>query len=251
MSFVAVAIGGSALIGAGASIIAGNKSSKAIQSQANADAQRQAAQDAESRRRYDMERADLAPWLNAGGPAITRLGEGTAPGGEFDRSFTLADFNKDPGYDFRQQEGQRGVEASASARGGLLSGGTLKALDRYNQDFASNEYGAAYNRFNTDMNTRFNRLASVAGVGQTAVNSGIAAGENLTGNLQTGVNNLNASGDSAANARASSYINTGNAITGAAGQIGNYFALRDLYKSPSMISPATNAYGIANAGDIY
>ena len=49
----------------------------------------------------------------------------------------MSDFTRDPGYQFRQQEGQRGVENSAAARGGILSGGALKAISRYNQDFAS------------------------------------------------------------------------------------------------------------------
>lgn len=161
--------------------------------------------------------------------------------GSLDRKFTLGDFNKDPGYDFRQQEGQRGVENSAAARGGILSGGALKAIARYNSDFASGEYGAAYNRFNNDQTTRFNRLSALAGTGQTATNDGIAAGNQLTSNLQTGVNNVTNNISNAANARASGYVNTGNAITGAAGQVGNYFALRDLYKAPPKM-PAGSSY---------
>lgn len=56
-------------------------------------------------------------------------------------------FQKDPGYDFRMQEGQNAIESSAAARGGQLSGATLKALAKYGQDYASNEYQNAYGRY--------------------------------------------------------------------------------------------------------
>lgn len=68
---------------------------------------------------------------------------------------TLADLQADPGYQIRLQEGLKGVQTSAAAKGTLLSGGTLKGLERFGQDFASNEYSNLYNRqFN---NLGFNR----------------------------------------------------------------------------------------------
>lgn len=218
------AVIGAAVIGAGASIISGNKAAKAQTQATAANTALQLAQNAEAKRQYDLGRADLAPYRDAGYTALGQLGTGTQTGGDFNRSFGLADFVKDPGYAFRQQEGQRGVEASAAARGGILSGGALKALSRYNQDYASGEYGAAYGRFNNDMTSRYNRLAGLAQTGQTATNSGIASGNALTGQLQTGVNNISGNNNAAANARASSYVNTGNAISGAANQISSLFA---------------------------
>jgi hypothetical protein len=214
MPVAAIAGVAAAGIGAAGSIIAGNKAAKAQKSATKANTALQQEQDAEAKRQYDLARSDLAPYREAGYTALGQLGTGTKDGGDFNRSFTMADFVKDPGYDFRQAEGERGVEASAAARGGILSGGALKALARYNQDYASGEYGAAYNRFNNDMTTRYNRLAGLAQTGQTATNSGIAAGNELTGQLQTGVNNIASNNNAAANARASSYVNTGNAISG-------------------------------------
>lgn len=52
----------------------------------------------------------------------------------------------DPGVQFRMDEGRKALEASAAARGGLLSGGTLAALQRQGQELGSQEYGAAWNR---------------------------------------------------------------------------------------------------------
>jgi hypothetical protein len=52
----------------------------------------------------------------------------------------------DPGVAFRQDQERRALEGSAAARGDLLSGGNLKALQSRSQDLASQEYGQAWNR---------------------------------------------------------------------------------------------------------
>ena len=214
MTWAAVAIGGSALVSAG---IGAYSASKAAGEQAKAADQATA----ESRRQFDLNRTDLAPYREAGTTALSTLAPATAPGAEFNRPFTMADFVKDPGYEFRRAEGQRGVERSASARGLTLSGGTLKALDRYNQDYASGEFGTAFNRYQSDLTGRFNRLSSIAGTGQTATNTGIAAGNDLSGQISQNVLGTG-------NARASSYVAGGNAIGEAAGNIGQYFTLKSL-----------------------
>jgi len=63
----------------------------------------------------------------------------------------------DPGYLFRLSEGQKVLENSAAARGGLLSGQTGKALQQYGQNFASNEFGNIYDRYNRAYADAFNR----------------------------------------------------------------------------------------------
>jgi len=136
--------------------------------------------------------------------------------GDLNRDFTLADFNKDPGYQFRMDEGTQALERSAAARGGLLSGGTLKDLTNYSQGVASGEYSNAYNRFNADRTQRFNRLSALAGTGQTAatnLNSDATNLGNTVGNNILG----------AANARSAGYVNTGNAINSGINTIGNYY----------------------------
>lgn len=78
----------------------------------------------------------------------------TAPNTAFSKPFQ---FQADPGYDFRLSEGMRGINNSAAARGGVLSGAALKAASKYNQDFASNEYGNAFNRYETTNTDQYNR----------------------------------------------------------------------------------------------
>jgi hypothetical protein len=52
----------------------------------------------------------------------------------------------DPGYQARLRLGTEALQGSEAAKGSVLSGGALKALDQYAQDYASNEFGNVYNR---------------------------------------------------------------------------------------------------------
>lgn len=141
---------------------------------------------------YNQQRADAEPWRAAGTRAL-----GGMENADFQRDFTMGDFQQDPGYAFRMAEGQKALERSAAARGGLMSGGTLKALSRYGQDFASNEYQNAYTRFNADRDRRFNRLSSLAGMGQNAVAGMSGAAQNYAnqaGSNMIGAGNAQAAG---------------------------------------------------------
>ena len=66
------------------------------------------------------------------------------------RNFGASDFQTDPGYNFRLSEGLKALDRQAAARGGMMSGAALKAAGRYGQDVASQEYGNAFNRFQTN-----------------------------------------------------------------------------------------------------
>jgi hypothetical protein len=129
--------------------------------------------------------------------------------------FGMDQFNADPGYAFRMSEGMKGLERSAAARGGLLSGSTLKGIQRFGQDLASQEYTNAFNRYQTERNARLNPLQSLAGMSQTATNQLGAAGQNYA----------NAAGQAigaGAQARASGYMGVANAASGGLGQYMNY-----------------------------
>lgn len=229
MSGIATAIVASAVIG-------GDVASDSSRNAANA--QKDAAQLASNTEleQFRQNREDMQPWREAGAGALKQMTEGTAAGGDFNRDFTLADFTRDPGYDFRMAEGARALDRSAAARGGVLSGGALRGVTRYGQDFASGEYQNAYNRFNNDRTQRFNRLASLAGTGQTATRDVAQMGSQVAGNV---ANNIIGAG----NAQASSYVGQGNAISGAAQSLGN-FAMNQYFMNqmkPTTPPPTTTA----------
>jgi hypothetical protein len=112
-------------------------------------------------------------------------------------------------------EGMKGLERSAAARGGLLSGSAMKGIQRFGQDLGSQEYMNAFNRYQTERNAQLNPLQSLAGVGQTTSQQLGAAGQTMAGN----VGNLMTGG---AAARASGYVGQANSLTGALGNYLNY-----------------------------
>ena len=91
--------------------------------------------------------------------------------GKYARPFGMADFQADPGYAFRLSEGLKALEASRAARGGLLSGATGKALTRYGQEMGAQEYGSAFNRYQTERANRLQPLAGLTDRKSTRLNS--------------------------------------------------------------------------------
>jgi hypothetical protein len=219
------------VVGGVGSYLGGKEQADAARAAANTSADAARYQTDVQRQMYDLTRSDQAPWREAGANALTQLTSGTVPGGDLVRSFTASDYEADPGYAFRQSEGLKAIERSAAARGGALSGGTMRGIERFGQGLASEEYGNAFNRYQTNQSNRFNRLASIAGLGQTATSATGAAGSNYA-NAITGISNANATNQgnaflAAGNARASGYAGIGNSIASAPT---NYLLLSSLMK---------------------
>ena len=99
---------------------------------------------------------------------------GAADYGKYARDFSMADYQADPGYAFRLSEGQKALDRQAAARGGLISGGALRAATRYGQEMGSQEYGNAFNRYQTNRANQLQPLGSLMSSGQAAA-SGQAA----------------------------------------------------------------------------
>ena len=167
-------------------------------------------------RMYEEGVARQQPFYQAGVNALPQYVSGIQQGGELVRGFTPADFTADPGYGFRLSEGQKALDRQAAARGGLISGGALRAAQRYGQEMGSQEYTNAYNRFRDTQGLRRNALAGVAGYGPTAAGAINAAGQNyatgaggiMSGQGETSANALLASQQ----ARSSSYGQLGSAL---------------------------------------
>lgn len=104
--------------------------------------------------------------------------------GSFTQPFDVEQFYKyqDPGYAFRLQQGNQALLNQASAGSGALSGAALKDLLQFNQDYASTEYGNAFNRYQTQQGNIFSRLFDVARLGQNAAAGVGTEGTSLAGN---------------------------------------------------------------------
>lgn len=175
----------------------------------SADASRSAANKAASATRsdrdlqkymYDQTRADNMPALESRNNALSQLQlmlgltgkEGDAGHGSLLEQFDATDLQNEPGYQFGLAQGGQAIERSASARGGLYSGATLKALQKYGQDYAGTKYDQAFNRHRATQDATANRLLSLAGLGQAGSSQIAAAGQNYADRVgQANYNNAN------------------------------------------------------------
>jgi hypothetical protein len=218
-TIAAVATVGSSILGSRASGQAAN-------------AQQQAAAQASDVQRDIFERqVELQePFREAGLKGQNRLmellgigGTAGAPGyGKYATAeFTPEKFQTDPGYAFRMSEGMKALERSAAAKGGLLSGATLKGTQRFGQDLASQEYQNAFNRYQAERTGTLNPYQALAGTAQSSANvlgqQAGALGQSLGSNII-----------GAGNAQASGYIGQANAITGGLGQGINFYQNQQL-----------------------
>ncbi len=201
MSWIAVAIAGSAALSAYENKRAGDISAGAADRAGNLQYQM-----------FQQNQANQAPWLKAGQEALTQMETGTRPGGEFAKPFTMADYQADPGYQFRLQQGQQGIQNQAAAQGQFYSPNFINSATRFNQDQASQEYGNAYNRYVSNQTNTFNRLASLSGLGQTSANQIGTAGQNYATNAGN-------AGMASAQARGQGAVGATNALQGG---VGNY-----------------------------
>ena len=187
-----------AIIGAGVGLYSANQQKKSAKGAANAVAKSEQAAIAEQRRQYDLSRSDQMPWMDAGKRALGSM--------EALNSGDFSKFYASPDYNWTLNEGMKGLDRSAAARGRLYSGGYGEDLTRYAQGAASTQY-----------NNYYSKMAELAGVGQRTT-------ENL-GNL--GQNYANAFGRSQQNigdARASGYLANGQVNSSLAGGLGNAFS---------------------------
>lgn len=204
---IGLGVAGAAGIG---SAIAGHRgASKA------AKAQERSAREAMDLQReiYGQQRADQAPWLQAGQASLADLLR-QMQGGAFSNNVNPQSLAGDPGYQFRLAEGQKALERSAAARGGLNSGGTMRSLARYSQGVASDEYQNAWNRNRMSNMDSFGRLAQLAGMGQGAAQSLGGFGSQYAGQMG---NLYGAVG----NAQSAGHIGRANAVSGGLQTLGN------------------------------
>ena len=165
MSGIATAIVSSAVIGGVSSRKAGKAQGKAAKSAA---ASQEAIADeniALQRELANQQRKDFAPWRDVGKQALDQMWEGVKSG-----AFEVGniDVTKDPGYQFRMDQGIEALDKSAAARGRLLSGAQQKGVTDYSQNLASQEYANAYAREANEKARKYNMLSGLSSGGQAS-----------------------------------------------------------------------------------
>jgi hypothetical protein len=167
---------------------------------------------------YGQQTALNAPYREAGLTAQNKMlsllglgGDTNAPGyGQYAKDFSMADYQADPGYAFRLSEGMKQLAGGARAQGGAVSGRTMMGAQKYAQGLASEEYGNAFNRYQTNRANQLNPLGSIMSAGQSAANQQSAAAGTYGANAATTMGN-------AANVAGSAQLGAANTLAGGLG----------------------------------
>ena len=93
---------------------------------------------------------------------------GAADFGRYAKDFQMSDYQADPGYAYRLQQGIDAMNKMAAARGGLMSGSAIKGGIKFGQDMGSEEYGNAYARYQQNRANQLNPLGTFATAGMNA-----------------------------------------------------------------------------------
>ena len=179
-------------------------------------------------------REDNMPALEARNASLAKMREmlgisGTGAG-TMSSALTARQVQAEPGYQFGLDQGQQAMQRQANARGMLNSGNALLAASRYGNDYAATKYGDSWNRLQGERTNSFNRLASVAGLGQTGASQIGQSGQ--TAALNAGNNMMSAS-----NAQAAGTLSQANAWTNAGNQVAGWYANKNRASS----QPATSS----------
>lgn len=198
MTWVAVAVGGGALLGG---VIQGQAAQGAAQTQANA------AQNAQniSLQEFNTITGQEQPFMQAGYGALSALnyGLGTGPNdatkaggtglgyGSLTAPFTTQNWQQlSPQYNFTKQQGQQGVLNTDATGQGSLSGSAAKDLINYNQSAANQSFGQAFNQYQTQQGNIFSRLSGIAQLGQNAAANTGYQGTALAGQQAQSATNI-------------------------------------------------------------
>jgi hypothetical protein len=257
---VGLAIAGiGAVAGAGIGA-AGSESAASTQASAAENAQALQAQEEQNslnfqEQEWNTQQANEAPWLAAGKGGLANLQAILAqPGQGWDQTFqapTAAQAEAQPGYQFQLGQGEQAIQNMYAAKGSAGGGNEGEALTNYAENAARSDYNNVYNQaFNTyqqnygQYNNQLNRLASLAGLGQTSANTlgqeGQGAATNvgnisLTAGAQQGQDIQNAGA-----AEASGYAGLANAFGGGVNSISNLLALQQILSNQNnanLLSP--------------
>lgn len=215
-SFVATAVIGAGVLGAGASIYGANKA---------ADAQTSAAQLAANtaQTQFNTTNTNLAPFRQIGTDAGTqlsaRLSDLTSP-----ITMDEATLENTPGYQFNVTQGLKATQNSAAARGLGTSGAALKGAAIFATGLADSTYQNQFSNANTNQTNAFNRLSGLVSTGENAAaQTGVLGNQAATtvAGAQIGAGNAQAAGANA----------TGTALSSLANNVGGYAAYKGLYGS--------------------
>lgn len=166
---------------------------------------------------------------------------GAVPAGYFTQQFDPNNLNGNPAYEFALKQGGQATRNADTPGMGALSGAALKDLTAFNVGTANSYENQYFNQFQNQQNNIFDRLSSIAGLGQNAA----AQVGNNGATLGTGVAQAQAG---AAASQAGGIVGATNAITNGASTLGGMMYMGGKGGGAG-IDPNGNLGGPSSAGD--
>ena len=173
---------------------------------------------------FNQQVGNLAPFRESGAGALSQLkylqgigtpGQGqtasSAPSGGYgslNQPFNASYMQQySPAYQFQLQQGQQGVLNQDAGSQGALSGAALKDLTSFNQNYANTAFNSAFNQYQTQNQNTYNRLSSIANLGEAAASNQATGGSNYAQGIGQSLTNVGT-------AQAAGTVGTANAISG-------------------------------------
>jgi hypothetical protein len=236
------------LIAAGSAIVGGAISASGARSASKTQAASAREATALQKEQFDQQMALQEPYRQAGLTGQNRLmemlglgGNANAAGyGRYARDFGMSDYQQDPGYLFRLSEGMRALQRNAGARGGLISGQTMRGMEDYAQNAASGEYQNAFNRYQINRQNQLQPLGNLMSSGQAAASN--QAGQAGQYGVNAG-NMINQAGQSIAAGQMGMANSLGNALSSAGSMYQNQTNFNNYLRQQQYPSPVNAGYG--------
>ena len=205
----------SLLVSGGTSLLGGIMSSGAASNAASTQAGAANRAVDLSMQQYQTTRNDLAPFRSygttAGDQLVSQLRDLTAPFNP-----TQSQIEATPGYQFTRDQGLKGVQNSAAAKGLGISGAALKGAADYATGLANSTYKDLFNIDQTNKQNTYNRLLGITNLGENAAAQSGSLGNQAVGNATNAIT-------SGANASAAGTIGSNNAIVGGLNNAANLY----------------------------
>lgn len=175
-----------------------------------------------------IQAAQRQPWVDAGKAALPQLAAGVAPGGQFNKPFTMADAQNSDAEKYALASGKRAVENSAAAKSGLLNSNAIEQGVKTAEDISSSFQNQAFNQNLATNNMALTGLESLSGTGISQAGQVADAAGNAA---------LVAGGANAASGLASANI-WSNYLSNTANQQQTMAALKSLFSGSGASNPA-------------
>jgi hypothetical protein len=195
MSWIAVAVAGSAIVGGIASENAASSQEAAANNATQAQLQM-----------FQQTQQNEQPFIQGGQQTFQQLLQATQPGGQFNQPFN---YQQSPGYQFALGQGL-GTLVDNGAATGQGGGNTLKCLVNYATGAANQDYNSQLQNWLATNQQQYNMQSNLAGLGQNA------AGNLGNTSAQVG-NTIGSNMIGAGNAAAAGTVGVANALSGGVG----------------------------------